>query len=194
MRIRTPVFIENTKRYLLETKQIIIGEGVNYESIPKEIIDLLADVPINRIKENEVLKSDFLKKYHAWFLQSIQKLNWTFFINDDSKYPFFTSDNPVCSHLKNVNDNINIFEEFLFKDLRVSFPLSSKVCWVAHSSTDKPLACKIEDNCQISRDWWSSLNLQRAKGAHKYIYASNDDNRILQIGLENLKIQPFYVS
>ncbi len=138
---------------------------------------------------NRAPKSDFIQIYHDWLLQNIQRLNWIFFMGN-SDYPFFTSDNPFCSHLRPENaNNINIFNEFLCQDLRLSLPLSSKVCWVAQALPGSPMISKVN----VDEDWWKCLNEQRAKWSKKYIYASTNNDDILNLGRKYLDINAFDV-
>ena len=189
MRVRTPCFLENMKQYLkIKNKALVSNSTI--QNIPIGLLNQLKGIPLEKIIENEILNDEFIRIYRDWLQDKIRTMNWTFFVGNDT-YPFFTSDNPVCSHLPSnllEEGNIDIFGEFTNTALRLSFSISSKVCWVGHFTSTAPNICEVDEG------WWKSLNEQRVKWANKYIYASTNNPQTLELGRKYLGVKIFDVS
>lgn len=147
------------------------------EPFRKNIAQYLEDSREKEISRSDILKDKFIWIYLDWLTNQLEKLNWTLFKTDESN-PFFTSDNPVCSHLlPEEAANIDLFEEFINPKIRISFPLTKEYCLVIHHTPDAPIVCD-------AKDWLEGLNKQRAKGANNYLYASITDQNVLDLGIK----------
>ena len=208
-RIRVPAFIEFAGEFIAriieqfwyENSQDIKNFGSFLKNIPefrklndeeiepfrKSITQYLENSRELEISRGEVFKNKFIWVYLDWLTNQLVKLNWTLFKTDESN-PFFTSDNPVCSHLPpDEAINTDLFEEFLNLKIRISFPLTKEYCLVIHHTPNAPAICNVEN-------WLESLNQQRAKGAFNYIYASISDQSILNHGIKYVNVNPYEIT
>lgn len=177
-RIRTPAFLNALAKIEVNFREL--GRFKENQEID------FTNESTKEISRDAVLKHPFFWWYWEFLEKKILTMKWSLF---ESPYgrAFFTSDNPLCSILKDselTQNGISIVHEFDDASLRLFLPLSKNYAWLGHMEDGR-------ENYYMANEWMSMFERNTILWANRYLYASTKDEAILDHALEYQNVYPY---
>lgn len=184
MRIRTPAFLNNAAKLRVafeESKQFDETQSLEFTLTRWK-----------EVRRDNILRDSFLWWYWAFLEHNILNMKWGF-IKAPLGKRFITSDNPLCSIIKEsefTKNGISIIHEFQDSSLLLYLPLSKEHAWLGYY----PINENIVDVIKNDPKRIEMFERNTVIWADKYLYASTEDLNILNHGMQYKDVKPFDIN